>query len=155
MYDLVTRVPMVVWAPNLYKGGRSIEGLCQHMDIGPAILEMAGIEVPQNFEAQSILPAIQGKEWKPRDYVYAEQIKDGILTETDFMSMIRNEEWKLVHFLHMKCGQLFNLKEDPNEVRNLWDDPRAKVEKQNLLDQLREWHIESQIHTHDWAAEWR
>jgi arylsulfatase A-like enzyme len=125
------------------------------MDIGPAILEMAGIEVPKTFEAQSILPAIQGKDWTPRDYVYAEQIKDGILTETEFMSMIRNEEWKLVHFLHMKCGQLFNLKDDPDEVVNLWDEPAASGVKQKLLDQLREWHIESQVHTHDWAAEWR
>ena len=90
-----------------------------------------------------------------RDYVYAEQIKDGILTDTEFMSMIRNEEWKLVHFLHMQCGQLFNLKEDPNEVKNLWDDPSFNGVKGNLMDQLLEWHIESQIHTHDWAANFR
>ena len=107
------------------------------------------------FEAKSILPALQGKDWIPRDYVYAEQIKDGILTETEFMSMIRNEEWKLVHFLHMKCGQLFNLKDDPDEVVNLWDETAVSGIKQSLLDQLREWHIESQIHTHDWASEWR
>jgi hypothetical protein len=55
----------------------------------------------------------------------------------------------------MKCGQLFNLKDDPDEVVNLWDEPAASGVKQKLLDQLREWHIESQVHTHDWASEWR
>ena len=141
--------------PDIFEGGRSIEGLCQHMDIGPAVLEMAGIQVPSTFEAKSVLPALEGKDWTPRNYVYAEQIKDGILTDTEFMSMIRNEEWKLVHFLHMQCGQLFNLKEDPNEVKNLWDDPSFNGVKGNLMDQLLEWHIESQIHTHDWAANFR
>ena len=71
------------------------------------------------------------------------------------MSMIRNREWKLVHFLHMKCGQLFNLRDDPSEVNNLWSDPSVADVKQDLLDKLLEWHIESQIHTHDWAADWR
>ena len=55
----------------------------------------------------------------------------------------------------MQCGQLFNLKEDPNEVKNLWDDPSFNGVKGNLMDQLLEWHIESQIHTHDWAANFR
>jgi hypothetical protein len=55
----------------------------------------------------------------------------------------------------MKCGQLFNLKDDPDEVVNLWDETAVSGIKQSLLDQLREWHIESQIHTHDWASEWR
>ena len=125
------------------------------MDIGPAILELAGIEVPEFFEAKSVLPALRGEEWSPREYVFAEQIKDGILTETEFMSMIRNEEWKLVHFLHMQCGQLFNLKDDPNEIRNLWDDSSCTNIKKKLLNQLLEWHIESQVHTHDWAADFR
>ena len=155
MYDLITRVPMVVWAPGMFEGGRSIDGLCQHMDIGPALMELAGLEVPDSMEAQSLLPALKGEPWTPRDYVYAEQIKDGILTETEFMSMIRNREWKMVHFLGMTCGQLFNLAEDPDETRNLWDHPEAQEVKRKLLDQLLEWHIESQIDTQGWASEWR
>ena len=63
MYDLITRVPMVVWAPGIFEGGRSIDGLCQHMDIGPAILELAGVDVPESFEAKSILPVLKGDSW--------------------------------------------------------------------------------------------
>ena len=93
------------------------------------------------------------EEWSPREYVFAEQIKDGILTETEFMSMIRNEEWK--HLLPYAMRQLFNLKDDPNEIRNLWDDYSCTNIKKKLLNQLLEWHIESQVHTHDWAADFR
>ena len=155
MYDLITRVPMVVWAPSLFEGGRSIDGLCQHMDIGPALLELAGLEVPESFEALSLLPALKGEPWTPRDYVYAEQIKDGTLTDTEFMSMIRSQKWKLVHFLGLECGQLFNLEEDPHELTNLWSNPSVAEIKAKLLNQLMEWHIESQVQTRTWSASWR
>ena len=155
MYDLITRVPMVVWAPGIFEGGRSIDGLCQHMDIGPAILELAGVDVPESFEAKSILPVLKGDSWESREFVFAEQIKDGILTDTEFMTMIRSKNWKLVHFLGLDCGQLFNLEVDPDEVNNLWDDPKVSEIKDKFLKQLLEWHIESQIKTRKWSDAWR
>ena len=155
MYDIITRVPMVVWAPGIFEGGRSIDGLCQHMDIGPAILELAGVDVPESFEAKSILPVLKGDSWESREFVFAEQIKDGILTDTEFMTMIRSKNWKLVHFLGLDCGQLFNLEKDPDEVNNLWDDPKVSEIKDKLLRQLLEWHIDSQIKTRKWSDAWR
>ncbi len=155
MYDIILKMPMIVWAPGRFSGGRSLDGLCQHMDIGPAILEMAGIEPPPTIEARSLLPALRGEAWEGRPYVYAEHARDGILQETAFMTMIRGHDWKLVHFLDEPFGQLFNLKDDPGEVRNLWDDPASANAKQQLLAELREWRIRSQLHTADWPKEWR
>lgn len=155
MYDLITRIPMIVWAPNKYKGGRTVDALCQQMDIGPAILELAGVEVPAMLEAKSLLPALESENWKGRDYLFAEQARDGILQGTDFMTMVRNRDWKLVHFLDEPFGQLFDLKHDPDEVKNLWEDPEHQAKKAELLAVLREWRIRSQYHTRDWPAEWR
>lgn len=155
MYDTITRMPMIVWSPDRFAGGRQIDGLCQQFDIGPAILEMASVEVPKNLEASSLLPAIKDDEWTPREYVYAEHARDGILQGTDFMTMVRNDEWKLVHFVDDPDGQLFNLREDLDEINNLWNDPAGVEKKQELLDELREWRIRSHVRTADWAAEWR
>ncbi|MCA8986079.1 MAG: sulfatase-like hydrolase/transferase, partial [Planctomycetaceae bacterium] len=155
MYDTITRMPLVVWAPGKIPAGKKIEGLCQQMDIGPAILELAGAEVPTGLEARSILPAIKGKDWTPRDYVFAEQAQDGILTDTQFMTMVRSKDWKLVHFLDEPWGQLFNLQNDPKEVNNLWDDPAHLDQKRELLAVLREWRIRSGYETSQWSAQWR
>lgn len=155
MYDTITKMPLIVWAPGRIPGGRTVDGLCQQMDIGPALLELAGAEVPEGLEAKSILPAIKNEDWNPRDYVFAEQAQDGILTDTQFMTMVRNQDWKLVHFLDEPWGQLFDLKNDPNEVRNLWDDPDHIEKKRELLAVLREWRIRSGYETSQWAAEWR
>ena len=155
MYDQVTRVPLIVWSPDRYAGGRRVEALCQQMDLGPTILELAGVEPPPTLEAVSLRPALEGDEWAGRDYVFAEQARDGILTGAEFMTMVRSKHWKLVHFLDEPDGQLFDLQQDPQELRNLWADPSRRAVRDELLAVLREWRIRSQCHTADWPAPWR
>lgn len=155
MYDIITRVPMLVWSPGRIAGGRRMDGLCQQMDIAPYILQTAGVEVPEYFEAESLQPAIAGEKWAGREQVYSEHGRDGILQETDFMSMVRTRDWKLVHFMGEDFGQLFDLRSDPGEVKNLWDAPDCVEQKRALLENLREWRMQSQYRTCNWAANWR
>ncbi len=144
MYDVVTRVPTIAWAPGCFPGGRRIGDLIQMMDLGPAILELAGVALPEACEARSILPALEGRPWQGRDYVFAEHARDMILEETAFMSMVRSREWKLVHFLDETAGQLFDLANDPRETTNLWSDPLHAAKKNELLEVLLNWRIRSQ-----------
>ena len=155
MYDTITRMPLVVWSPQRFSGGRTLDGLCQQMDIGPAILELAKVPVPGSMEAESLLPVLRGEEWKGREWVFAEHPRDGILQTTEFMSMVRTRDWKLVHFLGEEFGQLFDLQKDPGEVNNLWESPQAQGKKGELLKVMLEWHIDSQSRTREWAEPWR
>jgi arylsulfatase A-like enzyme len=163
MYDVITRVPLIVWAPGRFAGGRTVDALCQQMDVGSALLELAGVEVPETFEARSLLPALEGtslrrargKPWSGREVVYAELPRRGSDGGPSMMTMVRDREWKAVHFAGESYGQLFDLARDPDEVLNLWDDPAAAPHKRRLLDALLEWRIESQYRTRDLAQEWR
>ncbi len=155
MYDTITRMPMIVWAPKRFGAARRIEGLCQQMDIGPTLLQLAGCEIPETIEAESLLPALNGEDWVPREFVFAEQARDGNFQGCEFMTMVRNRDWKLVHFLDQPDGQLFDLQNDPDEVRNLWDDAAHSQKKTELLGVLREWRIRSGCRTKDWSKEWR
>jgi arylsulfatase A-like enzyme len=155
MYDLILRVPLIAWAPGRYPAGVEIDGLCQHMDVGPAMLELAGLKPAGSLEAVSLTGALEGGDWTPRPHVYAEHGKDAILQGTEFVTMVRDARWKLVHFLDEPWGQLFDLETDPTEVVNRWDDPAAADAKGALLDELREWRIRSGWHTSCWPAEWR
>ncbi len=155
MYEQIVRVPLLVWAPGRAAPGHSVDGLCQQMDLGPAILEWAGLEPDPDMEAVSLAPALSGDSWTGRDYVYAEHGRDGILQEAEFMTMVRSPRWKLVHFAGEEFGQLFDLENDPLEEHCLWHDPGVQAVKQSLLDELREWHIRSAVHTKDWFSRWR
>lgn len=152
MYDDVTRVPCVVWAPGRFAGGRREGGLCQLFDLGPTILDLAGVAVPDSFEARSLLPALEGRPWTPRDYVFTEQQGDMNLTGVEFETGIRSRDWKLVHFLGQTYGQLFDLRADPDETQNLWDAPAAQDAKSELMQALGLWHLESSFHTRDWRT---
>jgi arylsulfatase len=153
MYEQVVRVPLIVWSPGNVAAGKRVEGLCQLMDVGPTVLELAGIAPPTHMAAQSLLPALQGKgDWTPRNFVFAEQVRDKNLTGTDFVTMVRDKRWKLVHFIDDSSGQLFDLESDPEEANNLWEDPASEAQKRRLLNTLLEWRIRTSLHTKDHAA---
>lgn len=147
MYDVITRVPLIIWSPNRFAGGRAVGPLCQMMDIGPTVLELADIPVPESMEAESLLPPLYGEPWEGREFVFAEHGRDGILQETEFMTMVRSQGWKLVHFLDEPFGQLFDLTNDPQETKDLWDDADYADKRQELLDVLREWRVRSGYRT--------
>jgi arylsulfatase A-like enzyme len=155
MYDCVTRTPLIAWSPSRFAGGRKINDLCQLFDLGPTILELAGCAVPADLEARTLLPALEQRPWQGRDYVFCEQAGDVNLTGAEFMTMVRSETWKLVHYKGQSYGQLFNLESDPGEVHDLWSDPAANDAKQHLLGVLRDWLIDSNYHTRDSMAEFR
>ena len=71
------------------------------------------------------------------------------------MTMVRTDDWKLVHFVDHDEGQLFDLNADPEEAENLWNDPEVQDVKCDLVDELLTWRIESGIETAEWAADWR
>ncbi len=150
MYDIITRVPTIVWAPNRFAGGRSLDQLCSLFDLGPTILELAGLETPGDFAAESLLPALAGEDWPGRETVFAEHCRDGLLP-AEYMSMARTKDWKLVHFVGETYGQLFDLVNDPEEVNNLWDDPAYAARKEELLQTLLTWRIRSGLNAKDWA----
>ena len=152
MYEQVTRVPLIVWSPKRFTGGRKVDDLVSLFDIGPALLELAGLEVPETFEAQSLLPVLEGdSNWRGRDYVFAEHPRDGNFTTADFQTMVRSKDWKLVHIIGSDAidggteGQLFDLKNDPGEQTNLWGNPAHEEKKRELMDVLLEWRLRSTL----------
>jgi arylsulfatase len=156
MYEQITRVPMIVWAPARFGKARAIDALVQQMDLGPTILDWAGIPIPAPWEAKSLSAALDpDAPFSGREFVYCEQVRDAVLTGCEFMTMVRNQTHKLVHFLDEPDGQLFDLVSDPDEVVNLWNDSDAAPVQARLLTELREWRIRSGVHTKDWCSDWR
>lgn len=148
-YDEVTRVPLIISAPERFQEGRNVDELVQLFDLGPTILEWAGVTPDSSFEAESLNPALEGGDFPGRSHVYCEQGGDVNLTGIEFFTMVRSHTHKLVHFQGQNYGQLFDLEEDPNELVNLWDVPNTQEVKQGLLNNMLNWHIDSALKTCD------
>ena len=168
-YEGLTRVPLIFsWPAGLQKNIKS-NALVELMDIAPTLLEITGIEVPEYMQGKSLMPILTGHsaDDKHREFVRCEyfdaiesqltneasgplgrvftggreepdQYKDGIGT---FATMFRNEEYKLIIYHGHNTGELYNLKHDPWEFNNLWDDPQHQDIKNNLIQESFDNHV--------------
>lgn len=158
MYDPSVRVPAIVWAPGRVAADQRVDALTAMMDLGPTVLEFAGVEVPHWMEAESLMPALRGEPWAGREYVFSEHARDMILTGTELMTMVRDRRWKYVEFVDSDQGQLFDLVDDPDEVNSLWDaEPGSEAAraKERLRTVIARWRARSALHTADFGREYR
>jgi arylsulfatase A-like enzyme len=155
MYEEVVRVPLVVWSPSRLPGRGEVDALVQLPDVAPALLALAGVEIPPWFEMQSVLPALRGEPFGGRDAVFCEQGRDVVFQFADFVTMVRTERWKLVHFLNEPFGQLFDLADDPHEERDRWADPAFAGTRDDLVARLLAWRLDSAYRARDWADAFR
>jgi len=92
---------------------------------------------------------------RPREYVFAEQAHDDVLTGTEMMTMIRGHRWKLVHYLGNDDGELYDLQSDPGEHVNLWAAPSYRDRREHLLRAMGDWLMRSSLKTTSWKSRWR
>ena len=137
MYDPIVHVPLIVRDARDGKKGTlaqptKVDDLVSLMDLGPTILEAAGLEVPDYMEGRSLRPYLEEKEedFRPRECVF---------TEDNYQIMMRSQEHKLVYYIGQEEGELYDLEEDADELWNLWNRAEHQQLKQQLLNQLLGW----------------
>ncbi len=146
MYDQSVHVPLLISAPGRIEPGRQVDDLVQLFDIGPTILDFAGVTTPEHFEAQTLMPMLRGDPGASgRQYVFSEHGPDPMLSHVEYEMMVRERDWKLVEFLGEEDGQLYDLQADPDELVNLWHDPGHAAKKAELREVLHLWFIRGAV----------
>lgn len=155
MYEPSVHVPGIVWAPGRVDADLRVDGLISLMDIGPTVLDLAGLSTPEWMEARSLLPVLTGQPWEEREYVFSEHARDLILTDTELMTMVRDARYKLVEFVDDDRGQLFDLVADPTEEHDLWRSAEHGDVRRRLREAIATWRARSAMHTARWAKDFR
>ena len=62
LYDAGTRLPLIISLPERFPGGRVVEDFVSLTDFAPTILELAGLEVPEDVTARSLLPLLEADQ---------------------------------------------------------------------------------------------
>ncbi|MFM8274699.1 MAG: sulfatase-like hydrolase/transferase [Gemmata sp.] len=115
--------PLVLAGPGVPKG-RS-DALVYLFDLFPTLCSLADAEVPKGAEGKSLVPVMTGKEVKTREHLFA--------AYKDVQRMVRDSQWKLVWYPKVGRFQLFDLGDDPDEVKDLSGD-KAHAKK---LDEMK------------------
>ncbi|GIP26543.1 arylsulfatase A family protein [Paenibacillus sp. J23TS9] len=137
LYDHSIRVPWLIQGPGI-PAGRRIDQLNYQFDIFPTLCAMAGLNAPDGIAGQSMADLIRGEVDRGRETVYA--------LYRDIQRMVKDERWKMIKYRRSEltgqgsdCKQLFDLKNDPWELRDLASLPEFTQQVERLEGELRNW----------------
>ncbi len=136
LYEGGLRVPLIARWPGVTSAGAVIaEPVCA-MDYYPTILEACGVKDDEKRDGLSFAPALKGQALN-RDTLYWHypHYHNG-----EPGAAIRWKDWKLIEFYATGRHELYDLKKDPGESRNLSESQKQVVD--DLAAKLAAWRKE-------------
>jgi len=133
-YDEAVRVPLIISWKDRFAADLRADCLMELIDITPTLLEAAEIDVPNTIQGRSLLPILlsQRDAGHHRDYVFSEYY-NAWTHKHSYGSMLRTREEKIVVYHGTDQGELYDLKNDPDEFENLWNSPEHTKGKLRLM----------------------
>ena len=136
MYEESFRTPLVMRLPGGARG--DIVEMVQNIDYAPTFLELAGVPVPADMQGLSLLPLLKGghpADWRRSLYYHFYEYPAEHMVKRHYG--VRNDRWKLIHFYNdIDQWELYDLQEDPHELRNLYGLPEYAAPRREMTDEL-------------------
>jgi N-sulfoglucosamine sulfohydrolase len=168
LYDPgITTALLMRWPAGGIGGGRVLEPLVSNVDLAPTLLEIAGAEVPERIQGGSLCPLLAGEPYEARECVFAEKT---FHNEYDPLRCVRTATHKLIARLEVANRaevpadimrgplygemmdvilgradpfELYDLRADPLERRNLAGTPEVAAVEAELKRRLVRWMRET------------
>ena len=141
-YEDLVRVPLIVNQPGRVPAGVRSDTLQSLVDFAPTFLSAAGIPVPRSMSGIDQSQVWYGDRDRVRDHVLVENHHEA---STVHVKTYIEDRYKLTVYHRRNYGELFDLEEDPGELRNLWDDPAAANLKSEMVRRLLFAEMEKEI----------
>jgi arylsulfatase A-like enzyme len=155
-YEEAFHVQLIVRDPSAAADklrGTSVEEFTESVDVMPTILNCIGLDIPVQCNGYSLLPFCRDKpppDWRQEyhaeydlrsPYAYNEKVPFGLKKRQCMVSIIRGERYKYVHFAGLP-PLFFDLKDDPHEFINRFDDPDYQSRVLEYVEKMLTWHME-------------
>jgi len=139
IFEESLRTPLLVRWPKVAKGAQSSSAIVSNLDFAETFLEAAGLPVPAEMQGRSLLPILKGDQpadWRSSFYYHYYEYPEphhvrphhGVVTD----------RYKLVRFeaADLDAWELFDLKTDPHELKNVYSDPAYAATVADLKQEL-------------------
>ncbi|MFQ6043409.1 MAG: sulfatase, partial [Candidatus Poribacteria bacterium] len=129
IYEEINRIPFMVYFPGIQ--ARRIDALVSAVDMMPTILQLCGVEIPEQVQGHSLVPILKEDEEKGRDFVVSSLplYNPGDVTRAvdaferniqEYVpSTITTDEWAFLYSAEGEPAELYNLKSDPKQQHNV------------------------------------
>jgi arylsulfatase A-like enzyme len=147
LYDAGIESALIIRTPGGPAGERC-GTLLSNIDVAPTVLELAGVPVPERMRGMSFLPALHGEPHDGRGETFSENNYHGHSFRPT--RAVRTETHKYIRSFGDAPGEeLYDLRTDPTETKNLAGEPERSDELAGLRSRLEEWMGE----TNDWLPD--
>jgi len=139
-YQPLIRTPLI-WADPRHpaRHGRRSAELCGTLDLARTVLDIAGVAPFNGMQGRSLAPAMAGGLAPHHDAVLIEE--EGQRTYYGFDGPVRmrslvTQRHRFSVYDGVQWGELYDLVDDPCEMRNLWDEPSMREVRYELLERM-------------------
>jgi arylsulfatase A-like enzyme len=133
LYEIGTRVPLIVIVPGAKANGSVVSSPVQTLDLYPTLCELCGLKTPTGVEGHSLKPLLDDPraKWEHPAYSVAGNRKNlGVA--------VRTEKYRYAEWSGGKNGMmLIDESADPTETQNLVNDPALAKVRDELVDLAR------------------
>jgi choline-sulfatase len=138
-FDGAARVPLFAAGPGIARGRHAAP--VSQLDLAPTLAELAGVDVGDaRFEGTSLAPALLGRSQDGPEWVVGEYLAEGARSPS---VMLRRGRHKFIR-TPGDPDQLYDVEADPQELRNLADDPAARKVAEAMADELEtRWDLDA------------
>ncbi len=143
MYEESFRMPFMISYPKRIEPRTVNSNLLLNIDFAPTMLELAGISIPEDMQGTSFVSQLDMDPNDVRDAVYYHYYEYPKWHKVQPHYGIRTNRFKLIHFYYsMDEWELYDLDKDPNEMNNLYANPKYKKLIKQLKKKLKALQVE-------------
>ncbi|MBK8980126.1 MAG: sulfatase [Planctomycetes bacterium] len=144
MYEESLRMPLIVRWSGHFPAGAARDELVQNLDYAPTLLDLAGVPVPAAMQGRSLAPLLRGDGppggWRDAIYYHYHGYPD--IHDVARHYGIRTARWKLIRYYQSDEWELFDLQDDPQELRNRYGEPELGGVVATLRARLEQLRVE-------------
>jgi arylsulfatase A-like enzyme len=133
MFEHSMRAPLILSGPGIPQA-KEITTPVYLQDVMPTTLELAGREIPAEVDFKSLLPLVRGERTIQYPAICG--------AYRDKQRMVRLDRYKLIYYPSADVTLLFDLEEDPHEMKNLAQNPEYAETLRKCWETLKELQVE-------------
>ena len=139
-YEESIRLPLLVRYPKIVKPATVRNELALNIDLAPTLLDLAGVSIPTTSQGRSLVPLLRGSRVAWRKSFLIELYSDKVFPRIVQMGYkaVRNQRWKYIQYVDLNgMDELYDLKTDPYELKNLINEPSARKPLDEMKRELQ------------------
>jgi arylsulfatase A-like enzyme len=138
MYEPSYRTPLLIQWTSVVGAGQINNDIVSNLDFAETFLDIAGVKQPTDMQGESLLPILKGHtpaNWRSEHYYHYYEYPAVHSVKRHYG--ISTKRYKLIHFYYdVDEWELYDLKKDPEELKNVYNDPNYIKVRQDLTSRL-------------------